>query len=77
LKLNWHGILCGYRIIASVIFECKIRITIITSQLPVKNWYDCFAESTIADAILDRLTNGSYRIELSGKSMRKILRNEQ
>jgi DNA replication protein DnaC len=51
--------------------------TIITSQLPVKNWYDCFAEPTIADAILDRLTNGSFRFELSGKSMRKILKNEQ
>lgn len=51
--------------------------TIITSQLPVKNWYDCFSEPTIADAILDRLTNGSYRIELNGKSMRKILKNDQ
>ena len=50
--------------------------TIITSQIPVKNWYDCFAEPTIADAILDRLTNVSYRIELNGKSMRKILRND-
>jgi DNA replication protein DnaC len=49
--------------------------TIITSQLPVKSWYDCFAEPTIADAILDRLTNGSYRIDLKGESMRKFLRN--
>lgn len=49
--------------------------TIITSQLPVKSWYDCFAEPTIADAILDRLTNGSYRIDLQGESMRKFLRN--
>ena len=48
---------------------------IITSQLPVKSWYDCFTEPTIADAILDRLTNGSYRIDLQGESMRKILRN--
>ena len=51
--------------------------TIITSQLPVKAWYDCFTEPTIADAILDRVTNGSYRIDLKGESMRKILRNEQ
>jgi DNA replication protein DnaC len=49
--------------------------TIITSQIPVKTWYDCFAEPTIADAILDRLTNGSYRIELQGESMRKNLKN--
>jgi len=51
--------------------------TIITSQLPVKAWYDCFAEPTIADAILDRVINGSYRIELSGESMRKILKKSQ
>ena len=49
------------------------KSTIITSQIPVKSWYDCFAEPTIADAILDRITNGSYRIDLQGESMRKIL----
>ena len=50
---------------------------IITSQLPVKSWYDCFAEPTIADAIMDRLSYGSNRIDLTGESMRKILRNKQ
>lgn len=55
--------------------HCK-NSTIITSQLPVKEWYECFAEPTIADAILDRITNASYRIELSGKSMRNIFKNE-
>jgi DNA replication protein DnaC len=28
---------------------------------------------TIADAILDRLVHGSYRIEMTGESMRKKL----
>lgn len=51
--------------------------TLITSQLPVKSWYDCFAEPTIADAILDRLVHGSYRIKLNGDSMRKNLRKIQ
>lgn len=51
--------------------------TIITSQLPVKAWYECFAEPSIADAIMDRLAHGSNRIELSGESMRKILKNKQ
>jgi len=46
--------------------------TIVTSQLPVKSWYDCFAEPTIADAIMDRLAHGSYRVELRGESMRKL-----
>ena len=52
---------------------------IITSQIPVKGWYEIIGEKTIADAILDRLIHQSHRIELGGESMRKkrILRNEE
>lgn len=45
--------------------------TIIASHLPVERWYDVIGESTVADAILDRLVHTSHRIELSGESMRK------
>ncbi len=45
--------------------------TIIASQLPVDKWYDVIGESTVADAILDRLVHTAHRIELSGQSMRK------
>jgi DNA replication protein DnaC len=51
------------------------KSTIITSQMPVKDWYDCIGEPTIADAIMDRLTNGSFRLELQGESMRKRIKN--
>lgn len=44
---------------------------IITSQLPVKSWYEIIGEKTIADAILDRLIHQSHRIELGGESMRR------
>jgi DNA replication protein DnaC len=44
---------------------------IVTSQMPVKAWYDIIGEKTIADAILDRLIHQSHRIELSGESMRR------
>lgn len=44
---------------------------IVTSQVPVKSWYDIIGEKTIADAILDRLIHQSHRIELAGESMRK------
>lgn len=44
---------------------------IITSQIPVKGWYDIIGEKTIADAILDRLIHQSHRIELGGESMRR------
>jgi len=47
------------------------RSTIITSQLPVKGWYDVIGEKTIADAILDRLVHQSLRVELYGESIRK------
>jgi len=47
------------------------RATVIASQIPVKNWYDVIQESTVADAILDRLVHGAHRLNLGGESMRK------
>ena len=47
------------------------RSTIITSQLPVKQWHDVIGEKTIADAILDRIVHNAQRIELKGESLRK------
>jgi len=47
------------------------KSTIISSQLPVAKWYEVIGESTVADAILDRMTHTAHRIELKGQSMRK------
>jgi DNA replication protein DnaC len=47
------------------------RSTIITSQLPVKQWHDVIGEKTIADAVLDRIVHSAGRIELKGESLRK------
>lgn len=52
------------------------RSTIITSQLPVKNWHDVIGDPTIGDAILDRLVHSSYRIELEGDSLREKYKND-
>jgi len=49
--------------------------TIITSQLPVGQWHDLIANSTIADAICDRLIHNAYRIEMDGDTMRRRLRS--
>jgi DNA replication protein DnaC len=46
------------------------RSTIITSQVPVDQWYEIIGESTIADAIMDRIINGAYKINLKGPSWR-------
>ena len=47
------------------------KSTIISSQLPVSSWYEIIGESTIADAILDRLVHKAHRIELQGGPKRK------
>jgi DNA replication protein DnaC len=45
--------------------------TIIATQIPVPEWHGLIGESTVADAILDRLVYSSHRIELTGESLRK------
>jgi len=45
--------------------------TIITTQLPIKHWHEIIGESTVADAILDRLVHSAHQIKLKGESMRK------
>ena len=47
------------------------KSTIFLSQLPVESWHGVIGDSTIADAIMDRIVYSSYRIELDGDSMRK------
>jgi DNA replication protein DnaC len=44
--------------------------TVIAAQVPVAKWHGLFEDSTLADAILDRLVHSSYRFELQGHSMR-------
>lgn len=50
----------------------SLRSTVITSQYPVKHWYELVNDNTMADAIMDRVTNNSHRIEIKGDSMRKL-----
>jgi DNA replication protein DnaC len=53
------------------------RSTIVTSQLPVNQWYDVIGDQTIADGCLDRLVHSSHRIELKSEvSMRKTYKND-
>jgi DNA replication protein DnaC len=48
---------------------------IITAQLPVAEWHGMFDDATVADAALDRVVHGSYRLELRGQSRRAINAN--
>ena len=47
------------------------RSTILCSQLSPQEWHSKLGASHIADAILDRITNNSYTIELRGDSLRR------
>ena len=44
---------------------------IITSQVPINRWHELIGAPMLADAIPDRVIHKAYRIELSGKSLRK------
>ncbi len=44
---------------------------VITSQVPVSMWHEVIGETTIADAVMDRIIHGAHRIDLKGESMRK------
>ena len=45
--------------------------TVVTSQLPHANWHTWIGDPTLADAILDRLVNNAYKVDLKGNSRRK------
>ena len=52
-----------------------VASTIITSQLPIKDWHTYFGGARAADSICDRLVHNCHRIELKREteSMRKVL----
>lgn len=43
--------------------------TVITSQLPIKNFHEVIGEPTVADALCRRMFHNAYRIELKGKAL--------
>lgn len=47
--------------------------TLVISQLPTDQWYNCIGDNTLADAILDRLMHNAHRLTLKGESMRKTM----
>jgi len=54
-----------------ILEDCYQRnAVIVTSQLPVSDWYEYIREPTLADAIMDRLLSNAHRIELKGPSLR-------
>lgn len=50
--------------------RAQLRSTLVASQLPVDDWHAAMADSTLAEAILDRLLHRAHRIPVKGPSMR-------
>ena len=46
--------------------------TLVTSQIPVQQWFDVVGEPTLADAILDRLVHNAHKIELPGRQPAQV-----
>lgn len=44
----------------------------VITQIPVDVWHERIPDPTLADAILDRLVNNAYRLQLSGESQRRL-----
>lgn len=49
----------------------QARSLILTSQLPVAQWYEQIGDPTVAEGILDRIVHAAHRIELRGESLRR------
>ncbi|MGH9919292.1 MAG: ATP-binding protein, partial [Nitrososphaerales archaeon] len=52
--------------------RCGLHSTLVASQLPIDRWHAVMPDPTVADAVLDRLVHGAYRVEMRGESMRKL-----
>jgi len=46
--------------------------TMVITQVPVEAMHEQIPDPTLADAILDRLVNNAYRLQLSGESQRRL-----
>lgn len=49
--------------------------TLVASQLPIEHWHQSLGDSTVADAILDRIIHNAHKVVLRGDSMRKPRRD--
>jgi DNA replication protein DnaC len=47
------------------------KATVITSQLPIEHWHAWIGDTTIADAMLDRIMQRNHRFVLTGDSLRQ------
>lgn len=61
----------GYTLLDIVDQRMQTGSLIITSQFPTEHWHSLFVDSTLAEAILDRIVHSAHRVALKGESLRK------
>ncbi len=54
-----------------ILEERQGKSTMITTQLPLKNWKEIIDDELALDTIVDKLAHGTYDIQLEGESYRK------
>ena len=59
-----------------ILEERQNRSTLITTQLPLKNWSEIIEDPLALDSIVDKLANGTWHIKLDGTTMRKIAKDQ-
>ena len=60
-----------------ILEERQERSTIVTTQLPLKNWKEIIEDPLALDTIVDKLQNGTLNIDLQCEiSMRKIAKKK-
>ena len=52
--------------------RCGRSSTMVVTQIPIEACLERIPDLTLADAILDRLVNNAYRLQLSGESQRRL-----
>ena len=51
--------------------ERQEKCTLITTQLPLKNWKEIIDDELALDTVVDKLQHGSLHIEINGDTYRK------
>ena len=65
-----------YRILLEILQDrVGLASTLVTSQYATDAWHGLIRNATVADAVLDRLVHGAYRLKLEGESIRKQQQN--
>jgi DNA replication protein DnaC len=56
--------------------ERQAKSTMITTQLPLKNWKEIIEDPLALDTVVDKLENGTLQLKLEGPTMRKQIKNQ-